>query len=385
MRYILLIILSVLLSFSASAQDLRYQDVLSAFSHKDLPKSNAINSYQAIDGQIYTIGDWLEIGYPKEQNSKRFSYIYSITTEHSGVSVSIVKFEVLKKKDKDMGTIGATVGAIVSCEGKIFFVNNFDLAIEYSEIIKGTGRNNVNIQSVPEKNANCQNVGQPVSQAAPNQSEVVANQQLNNQSGMVTFGAETNTNSSNNQTGMVSFGAETGANNLNNYFGPDPLSDVPERKGYGGIVIADIGFDALNIGMSLGVSVINGYHFNSNWYVGGGVGVLCYVGGAGYSYYESYSSYGYGYSYYYYEDVNSVCVPIFAYGKYTFTIPKKVWPYVALGLGVNISSDSSVYMNVSGGIAIRMKKEKQHLKVGLSFPMDFANGIGMGVQVGYSF
>ncbi len=369
MRYILLITLSVLLSFSASAQDLRYQDVLSAFSHKDLPKSNAINSYQAIDGQIYTIGDWLEIGYPKEQNSKRFSYIYSITTEHSGVSVSIVKFEVLKKKDKDMGTIGATVGAIVSCEGKIFLVNNFDLAIEYSEIIKGTGRNNVNIQSVPEKNANCQNVqnvGQPVSQAAPNQSEVVANQQLNNQSGMVTFGAETNTNSSNNQTGMVSFGAETGANNLNNYFGLDPLSDVPERRGYGGMVMMDFGFDAYSVGLSLGVSMVNGYHFNSNWYVGGGIGVLLSAGVWDLTF----------------------GIPIFAYGQYTFNSMGRIQPYISLGMGTNVEFtyfEGGTYFNPAGGILVKMKNNKQHVKIGVSVPMDFLHVIGFGLQVGYSF
>ncbi len=388
MRFIVLIVIGIFISFSSLAQDLRYQDVLAAFSVKDLPKSKNVTTYQAIDGNVYSIGSELTIGSPRESGKKRFSYIET-TSEHSGTVVVINSFVVMGVKSREMGSIGGCIGAVVVSNKKIFTITNFDMAIDSSEIIRGGSSSAVNVQSaqaINENGFNVQNVEQPVNQTAPNQSEVVANQQSASQSGVITFGAEAGVNNTGSQSGTMAFGAETSTNNFNNNLGLDGLNDVPTRKGYGGIVMADIGFDAYNIGLSAGVSIINGYHFNSNWYVGGGVGVLCYVGGADQLYYYE-SGYGNGYYYenYYYDDANSVCVPIFAYGKYTFTIPRKVWPYVALGLGVNISSYTSVYLNVSGGVAIKMKNEKQHLKVGLSFPMDFVNGVGMGVQVGYSF
>lgn len=398
MRYILLVFSGLLLSLSAYAQDLNYQEVLQAFSLKELPKSKQIKSYQAIDNKVYSIGDKLQIGYPKD--GKKFSYISNAPSNLPTSVVTIQSFAVMNA----IAGLGSaiSIGAVVlSIENnKALFINNIDLALEYGEVVRITKSNVTNFQEMAPNSSSSQVTTNHTSyQAVDNNiSEQVVAQKTSKQpiqdnsagaeQKMVYFDSPTSETStsagvSQKRLNIFGFGASKKSDSNNGYVAESQI------KGYGGIAIADIGFDALNIGMSLGVSVINGYHFNSNWYVGGGVGVLCYVGGAGYSSYESYSSYGYGYSYhyenYYYEDVNSVCVPIFAYGKYTFTIPKKVWPYVALGLGVNISSYSSVYMNVSGGIAIRMKKEKQHLKVGLSFPMDFANGIGMGVQVGYSF
>ena len=352
---------------------------MSAFSHKDLPKSSAIKTYQAIDGQIYSIGDSLEIGYPKEQNSKRFSYIYNITTELSGNPVSIVKFEVLNKKEKDIGTVGATIGVIVMHEGKMFFVHNFDLAVEYSELIKRTNSNNAIMQSAPENNAygqNVQNVDTTVNKPKSNRVdatantqnfEIVVNQQQNNQSGMVTFGTETVPNNTNNQSGVVVFGAETGVNNsYNNNIGLDLQNDFSERRGYGGMVMADIGFDAYSVGLSLGVSMVNGYHFNSNWYVGGGIGILCSAGAWDFTF----------------------GIPIFAYGQYTFTSWGKVQPYVSLGAGTNIEFtyfEGGTYFNPAGGVLIKMKNDKQHIKIGVSVPMDFLHVIGMGLQIGYSF
>lgn len=158
----------------------------------------------------------------------------------------------------------------------------------------------------------------------------------------------------------------------------------PQRRGYGGIALVEIGFDAINFGAAVGGSVVNGYHFNSRWYLGGGIGLLNFVGG----------------------DCDCIGIPIFAHGQYTFNTSPKFKPYVSLGIGVNIPvyTDSSYdyydyyygysydsynqtgfYINASAGVAIQMKDEKQRLMIGISFPGDCFNGSGIGIQVGYTF
>lgn len=164
--------------------------------------------------------------------------------------------------------------------------------------------------------------------------------------------------------------------------------DGPQRRGYGGIALLEIGYDMMNSGAAIGGSVVNGYHFNSRWYLGGGIGLLNFVGG----------------------DCSCIGIPIFAHGQYTFNTSPKFKPYVSLGLGVNIPvyTDSSYdyygdyygyyygdpydsynqvgfYINASAGVAIQMNDEKQRLMVGISFPGDCFNGSGIGIQVGYTF
>ena len=142
MKHRILFLFLLFLSLSVTAQDLTFNDVKSAFSHKELPPAKAIRSYKAINGQIYNVGDEIEIGQPKEQNSNRFSYITQTTSEYSGVTVVINNFIVIKIKNLEMGTV-ASIGAVVLCaeKNKYFFVNNFDLAIENSELIRKSNSN----------------------------------------------------------------------------------------------------------------------------------------------------------------------------------------------------------------------------------------------------
>ena len=139
--------------------------------------------------------------------------------------------------------------------------------------------------------------------------------------------------------------------------------DATQRRGYGGIALLDAGFDFANVGALCGVTVVNGYHFNSNWYLGGGIGILAFAGG--------YNS--------------SVCVPIFAHGQYSFQNIDRFTPYVSLGLGLSVSSYAGSYFNVAGGVAIKLKHETQRLLLGMSLPVATANGIGLCLQLGYSF
>ena len=315
MRSRLLVILAVLLSFSVTAQDFRYSYVMSAFSAKELPSSKAVKTYQAIDGQIYGIGDKLELGVPQD-NSARFSYI-DATSEYSRAIVEIKQFVVIKIKNRELGSVGS-IGAVVMCEQQSLFISSIDLAITKLEIVgksnsESTTRSYVveanALSTVEQKNeARVKESKQPKAVKAPKEPKQIA-----------------------------------------------PI-EIQPRKGYGGIVSAELG-------SPLGVSIINGYHLSNNWYIGGGVGLSYFTG----------------------VNVSAICVPVFAYGQYTFTIPRKIWPYVALGVGASVSSVSGAYVNISGGIAIKMKKDKQHFKIGLSIPIDFVNGVGGGLQIGYSF
>ena len=125
MRYILLLFSGLLFSFSAYAQDLNYQEVLQAFSYKELPKSKQIKSYQAIDNKVYSIGDKLEIGYPKD--GKQFSYISNAPSNLPTSVVTIQSFTVMSTMAGSGSAIG--IGAVVlSIENnKALFINNIDL------------------------------------------------------------------------------------------------------------------------------------------------------------------------------------------------------------------------------------------------------------------
>ena len=157
MRYILLIFSGLLLSFSAYAQDLNYQEVLQAFSCKELPKSKQVKSYQAIDKHVYSIGDKLQIGYPKD--GKKFSYILNrkgfIPGKPSDLSTSVVtihSFDIIGATAIIGATMSAessiSVGAIVLCSenNKVILITNIDMALEYGEVVRITKGNVTNFQ-----------------------------------------------------------------------------------------------------------------------------------------------------------------------------------------------------------------------------------------------
>ena len=374
MRYILLLFSGLLFSFSAYAQDLNYEEVSQAFSHKELPKSKQIKSYQAIDNKVYSIGDKLEIGYPKD--GKQFSYISNAPSNLPTSVVTIQSFTVMSTMAGSGSAIG--IGAVVLSidNNKALFINNIDLALEYGEVVRTTKSNVTNFQEMAPNSSSQITTNHTNYQAIDkNTVEQVAIQDASNQpvqgtnagveQKMVYFDSPTSETSTSvgatqPNSNKFGYGASRKSGLSNNSV------NGPKTRGYGGMVMMDFGFDVHSIGLSLGISMVNGYHFNSHWYVGGGIGVLLSVG-------DYDSTFG---------------IPIFAYGQYTFNSRGRIIPYVSLGTGTNIEFtylEGGTYFNPAGGILIKMKNEKQQVKVGVSVPMDFLHVIGLGLQVGYSF
>ena len=397
MRYILLIFSGLLFSFSAYAQDLNYKEVLQAFSQKELPKSKQIKSYQAIDNKVYSIGDKLQIGYPKDE--KKFSYISNAPSNLPTSVVTIQSFVV-------MGAIAGagsaiSIGAVVfSIENnKSLFINNIDLALEYGEVVRTTKSNVTNFQEMATNSNSSQVTTNHTSyQAVDNNiSEPVVTQKTNNQLAqdnsasaeqkVVYFDSptpETSTSIEKTQERTKKFSnfeVFKQKESSNNFVGES------QTKGYGGIVYVSGGFDAYNIGGYFLATIINGYHFDAHWYLGGGIGIKYYDYHTSGYYGDGY--YGGGYYEYYYSDSGSaVSIPMFAYGKYTFSgADRKIRPYVSLAMGVNVIATpggAAFYIEPSAGVSFRLK-EKSGVNVAFTIPMSLVQSIGIGLKVGYCF
>ncbi|MBR4951720.1 MAG: hypothetical protein IKY56_01850 [Alistipes sp.] len=305
------------------AQSVTFEDVQ---YNPDNYINQTIEAYKAVDGNVYHVGDVVIIGKPSggDMFKPAYNYIEGSESLHSGKlktdRATIINLYLRKTKSSSREYV---LCANLRINRKIAIVQ-IDNALTSKEIF---GKD------------------ETLSTPVTTEQNYVAD---NTQSSQMMFEE---------QPKKKTFGS------LSSKLNGATVVDADQRRGYGGIALFDVGFDFANVGALCGVTVINGFHFNNNWYLGGGIGVLGFVGG--------YNS--------------SVSVPIFAHGQYTFYNSMKFTPYVSAGLGMAISSYVGSYLNVAGGVAIKLNHETQRLIVGMSLPIDTANGIGLCLQLGYSF
>ena len=372
MRRIIVIIFSLLVVSSLSAQTLSYETVRNTTHWAPLPTKSEIRAYHAIDGTLYQVGDVLKIGDPSFDQITVVQYAFidgpmsfklgnNIGLESGRIEYFYLKKAVdfatpIKAKQQEqiqnqvsygeVNMSGAEKTWIVYAKvksGKTTLNVQMDNALVFKEILGKDEQMSAPVQSLNG------------SQIKPSAVESAQNNFFYGQSNV----APTNEAQAFEPARRNFFRRR--ANDVD----PSDL-DRTQRKGYGGMVMMDFGFDAYSVGLSLGVSMVNGYHFNSNWYVGGGIGVLLSAGVWDFTF----------------------GIPIFAYGQYTFNSIGRIQPYVSLGAGTNIEFtylEGGIYCTPAGGILVKMKNNKQHVKIGVSVPMDFLHVIGFGLQVGYSF
>lgn len=302
-------------------------------------RTAGLSSYQAVDGKVYSVGDVLIIGQPSKGDFFQPLYGYisgpkSFTNGESGISNAVINGFCFKKSNE----LQRYVMCVKAVAENMTIQVQLDEALMAKEILGKNDYLKPAVAAAQDQTVNNNQSFEPVLPAREKREKVVREKRER------------------------------------------VVDDGPQRKGYGGVAYLSGGFDFANAGGFVNATVVNGYHFNSHIFVGGGIGIMYY----GYTTISDYGSW----------DASPVVgMPIFAHGQYTFCHSQnKVRPYISMGLGAAIAfttldsghAPHGFYFETAGGIQVKLK-EKLNFDVALTFPMSVPHSSGFGLRVGCTF